>query len=367
MNVHFIESDHPEELNSSIWRVRKPAAALIRAGHTVTVGKFEEFIKIVNVEKIPEIAMADIVVIQRRIDLPVMSHALTIQDTMNIPVLLDLDDGYHVMSSSVVTYPYWKGKQFLDERTKKYIAMDYSGLDFLKASSGSISGISAPAPAICEYWSDYTKTYLLRNYIDTSFYQSFQIQPRANNTITIGWGGSGSHVDSFVNTEICSALVSIAKNNPKVRLLLAGSSQEVLRKFRPVADKIVYIPWGPFEQWPSTLRKIDIGIVPLYGPYDECRSWIKPLEYSLYGIPWVGSSNKMTKDFANASGLQCNLVKNRRLDWIDAIQSLVDSEPELHRDAVEWAESQDIFKNTDKILHLYEEVINDFRSSNNHV
>jgi hypothetical protein len=46
---------------------------------------------------------------------------------------------------------------------------------------------------------------------------------------------------------------------------------------------------GP-QEWPSAVARLGIGIAPLADTrFNACKSWLKPLEMSALGVPWVAS------------------------------------------------------------------------------
>ena len=48
--------------------------------------------------------------------------------------------------------------------------------------------------------------------------------------------------------------------------------------------------------WPRTVSMFDIGVAPLFGIYDQRRSWIKGIEYALGGVPWIGTEGEPYRD-----------------------------------------------------------------------
>lgn len=73
--------------------------------------------------------------------------------------------------------------------------------------------------------------------------------------------------------------------------------------FRVVADPTgtgaaFGLPYDPpglsapasLEAWPGEVARLGIGIAPLADTrFNACKSWLKPLEMSAVGVPWVGS------------------------------------------------------------------------------
>lgn len=99
----------------------------------------------------------------------------------------------------------------------------------------------------------------------------------------VGWGGNmRTHPGDM---EILADAVAHLPG----RFLVAGPANGVARelhlKVEPKATGHVSL-----SQWPASLAQIGIGIAPLApGPFNEAKSWLKPLEYSAVGVPWVAS------------------------------------------------------------------------------
>jgi len=125
--------------------------------------------------------------------------------------------------------------------------------------------------------------------------------------ITLGWGGSISHVDSFIYSGILEALGKIFDKYPQVRLKFCGHEGRLDYIFNQWGDKVVRQTGVKPEHWPYVVSTFDIGLAPLdmrpvaeemgHGrnpeqrkySYDERRSWLKGVEYLCAGVPWLGT------------------------------------------------------------------------------
>lgn len=83
------------------------------------------------------------------------------------------------------------------------------------------------------------------------------------------------------------------------------------------------------QAWPTALSKIGIGIAPLADTlFNSRKSWLKPLEMSAVGVPWVASPRaEYTRLHARGAGL---LVAKPK-DWYRTLRSLLD-EPARRQD-----------------------------------
>lgn len=304
---------------------------------------------------------SDIVIVQRVVVNDVLSNIIKTKLKYGKTVAVDLDDAYSKMPHMLRAYDFWfHGKVVVDGEDGKDIVkhLPIRPIEQLQWGVKLANAVTSPNRLILEDWKALTpNTYLVPNYIDANFYIPFRKKER-NGRLVIGWGGSGSHWLSWLETHIIPAIRRVLSERRDVEFLLAGAIYPIVEKIErklPQNSRVKWIDWSPISMWPSTLSQIDIGLMPLYGEYDERRSPLKIIEYDLMGIPWIGSRNGMTEEFAEHG----TLVNNRTNDWYEAIMQKIDQyslEKERMGDWSKWAEEQDIEKNVDKIMATYEEI-----------
>ena len=125
--------------------------------------------------------------------------------------------------------------------------------------------------------------------------------------IYLGWGGSISHVDSWIYSGAIEALDKIFEKHPNVRLKFCGHETRLDYIINRWGDKVVRQSGVKPEHWPFVVSTFDLGLAPLdmrpvpeemgHGKnpkqrkysYDERRSWLKGVEYLCAGVPWLGT------------------------------------------------------------------------------
>lgn len=141
-----------------------------------------------------------------------------------------------------------------------------------------------------------------------------------------------SHID---NTEIgWPATIWTHPNDPSV---VGGSIARLLReqpstKFRMIGDatgagRAFSLPEDPpFEmvpllEWPKKLTELGIGIAPLADTqFNASKSWLKPLEMSAVGVPWVASPRaEYTRLHKHGVGILAETHK----DWYRELKRLL--------------------------------------------
>jgi hypothetical protein len=76
------------------------------------------------------------------------------------------------------------------------------------------------------------------------------------------------------------------------------------------------------HEWPSALTKIGIGIAPLADTiFNSRKSWLKPIEMSACGVPWVASPRV---EYRRLHDLGAGVLADKPKDWYRALRLLLD-------------------------------------------
>lgn len=346
-NVVYLYADTKEEWNCAEWRCKIPADAINQSGKaTAKLISLADFVE-GNVRE--EIESASIVIVQRNL----FSHATTEMMRYRFngtPFILDVDDAYNLMPPSVISYPFWKGKQGI--RDGKSVNLSFDPIQDLQTNSKLVNAISAPSEILLNDWKEFNDTVLIRNYPRISGYvTAYNDLVPPPNLVSIGWGGSMSHLDSFTNSNVLPAIRKIVERYKTVEVLIAGGDKRIPAALKLPGAKL--ISWTNFETWPSILRSFTVGIAPLSGAYDKRRSWIKVLDYMLMGIPWVASRQGPYDDLEKYG----TLVDNKNTSWQEAIEmNLFSPDKAKIKEAREFALAQSIDLRVDEILESYKSI-----------
>ena len=114
------------------------------------------------------------------------------------------------------------------------------------------------------------------------------------------------------------------------------------------------------SQWPQIVKTFDIGIAPLFGPYDQRRSWIKTLEYGLAGVPWVATTGEPYKDHAQLG----RLITNSAAAWEKQIEDIISNllfEQTMADKRIELYQQWFIDNQIDTYGNVFSSIINDYK------
>jgi glycosyltransferase involved in cell wall biosynthesis len=81
----------------------------------------------------------------------------------------------------------------------------------------------------------------------------------------------------------------------------------------------------PFAQYMASIAQFGIGIAPLaMTSFNQAKSWLKPLEYSAVGVPWVGSP---TEDYQRLHLQGCGVLADVPRMWEKLLRRLTKDGP----------------------------------------
>ena len=190
--------------------------------------------------------------------------------------------------------------------------------------------ITVTTPKLAEYYKGSAKTVkILPNCVDFKLYDDNVNNARIenkDNQIRLLWMGSATHQEDF---RIIEDVVTKLIEKYNIKFVVYGQLPEnmIMDKFSP--QNIEYHGFTPFNFYYQSLHRINatIGIAPLVDiRFNEFKSQLKVLEYGMMGLPVVASDIYPYK-LVIENGTNGLLVKNKYVDWYEAIESLIlDSE-----------------------------------------
>jgi len=260
------------------------------------------------------VMLADVIIFQRNMVDETAFDAMEYFQGMGKPVVIDLDDAYHILPWSNPAHKFWHEH----EEGKALLLLE----EGLKRSNGLIT----PNRLLLYDWKHVAKGYYLPNYANHKFWpedlptrDEMKTKLGFQDRIVFGWGGSVSHYDSWWGSGIREAAIRVTNRHPELLWVICGNDSRIF-------DQLPLSSTNKFQQqgvdpsiWPTIIRSFDVGLAPLFGPYDQRRSWIKGLEYLLAGVPWIGT---VGEPYADLQGLGV-LIRNGIEEWEDGLENII--------------------------------------------
>ncbi len=345
---------------TSRWRDLIPANAINKAAENGTrLGWSTKLVHISGFVDITSPAIQDIIftceviTIQRNIFSEPVFDAIQYWRGLGKTVIADLDDAYQLLGITNPAFHFWK------ENSGK---IDPPPLKQLEHGLSLCDALTAPNRLLLQDWSHVVKGYYLQNFARNEDWENLKsraemkAQLGLQDKIVIGWGGSISHYDTWWGSGIREAATHICRHYPNVVWMICGNDSRIYEQLPIHKDNKFYQPGVDAEQWPQIVKTFDIGVAPLFGIYDQRRSWIKTLEYGLSGTPWVATEGEPYRDHASLGKLLINSPER----WEYAIEETIVNlakEQALAEQRVELYKSWCIDSQLDTYERIFNEII----------
>lgn len=210
-----------------------------------------------------------------------MAEAVPIIRSKGAAVVIDVDDdlgSIHPRNPAYNAYhPRSEGTR--DPRTREVNRHSWRNLQM---ACREATLVTVSTPALLQRYAAHGRGHVLFNYLPDTYYGV----PHEDSAV-VGWPASlHSHPDD-----------PAAVGGAVARLVAAGTA------FRVTGDPIGVgaafgLPEDPsgasgkinVGEWPAAVAELGVGIAPLADTrFNACKSWLKPLEMSALGVPWVAS------------------------------------------------------------------------------
>jgi hypothetical protein len=260
----------------------------------------------------------DVFVFQRVCERPVV-ELLGLLRAAGKATVVDIDD---YLSAIHPTNPAW-----LALHPRNAENHDGSGRDvsfrYLHDAARIASLVTVTTPALIPRYAPHGRVAVLPNFLPDHYY-GLDHDP---DLATLGWPASYfSHPDDPAVTR--GAIGRLVADG--YRFVLVGDPEGAGRAFSLPTDPPTVGP-ADLLQYPGVIaREIGVGIAPLASTaFGIAKSWLKPLELSALGVPWVGSA---TPEYRRLHQLGAGvLVRDKGKDWYRACKRLL-TDPVARRD-----------------------------------
>jgi len=283
--------------------MRWPGECLAAAGHDVeVVGAQDRRVRVImegNVVK-DVLVDADVVVLQR-VTHAYMAQAVGVMRAKGITVIVDVDDD---LSSIHPSNPAWAAHR------------PGAGLHSwhnLALACRNASLVTVSTPALLDVYARHGRGHVLPNYLPDMYYGL----PRTDSD-AIGWPAS-FHSHPNDPGPVGGAIARLVDEGAEFEM--RGDATGAGRAFGLAEDP----PGGgvPIDEWPAAVAGIGVGIAPLADTrFNAAKSWLKPLEMSACGVPWVASPRA---EYRRLHEMGAGVLADRPRVWYREVKRLRES------------------------------------------
>ncbi len=359
--IQFYSDNGAAEWNVSQWRSLSPANAVNAAHergetpHQMQLFFLPSALNWRHPEVQRKVGFGDVLVFQRNAIAPEVWEAMDYWRALGKAVVVDVDDHYPMIPPSNPAFAPW---------IRNTHGANPAPVDAFTEGLKHADGLLSPSKVILQDWSSVVRGYYQPNLCTREWYAGLDqrpigapdvtldygedkklkaaLKPGTAGQIILGWGGSISHVDSWLYSGLMDALDRLFGEWPQLRLKFCGGEDRLDPFFERWGERVVRQAGVGHPDWPVVVSSFDIGLAPLdlrplepwlpgspVASYDERRSWLKGIEYLCAGVPWVGSRSLTYDDLARHG----SLVENTPDAWHRALTYLIRNLAEAKREA----------------------------------
>lgn len=270
------------------YRVIWPAQALRRQGHDVTavppkdrtleLRVSRDTDQVIGLNRDPSQEM-DVLVLQR-VTHPHVAQAVRFYREAGVAVVVDMDDDLNAIHPSNPAFAMMHPRQAAGPRQGQRRAHSWK---YLAQACADATLVTVSTPALLSVYAPGGHGRVVPNYLPPMY--SYLLHQDSE---TIGWPASlHSHPDDPSVTG--GALARLVSEG--ARFVVGGNPAGAGRAFG-LPGSLDPEGMGDVEigNWGAAVARLGIGISPLADTrFNRSKSWLKPLEMSAAGVPWVGS------------------------------------------------------------------------------
>jgi len=257
---------------------------------------------------------ADVVVLQR-VTHRYLAQVVSVIRAKGVAVVVDVDDD---LSSVHPSNPAWRDLHPNRERFVKTAGGHPHSWHHLAQACRDATLVTATTPALARRYAAHGRCVVLPNYLAEHYYGL----PHVDST-TVGWPASlASHPDD--PSAVGNALARLVDEG--VSFWVASAAAGVARAFGIADDERVGRLDAAVDllDWPHAISQVGVGIAPLADTkFNQCKSWLKPLELAAVGVPWVASDRV---EYRRLHKLGCGLLVDKPKHWYTVLRRLIDDE-----------------------------------------
>jgi len=263
----------------------------------------------------------DVIVFQR-VTHRFLAQAIPFIREQGVAVVIDIDDDLTAIHPSNPAYEALHPKNEYRRQGGRREPARHSW-HHLTSACREATLVTCSTPALAQRYGGQKPGRVIFNYLPDFFYS---VGDQHQDSDLLGWPAAlASHPDdpSATGGSIARLITEGA------RFHVVADKTGVAEAFGAPGAAITGIEGVNVFDWPHEVTKLGVGIAPLADTkFNAAKSWLKPLEMSALGVPWVSSPRV---EYERIHRMGAGLVAERSRVWHRELRRLLDS-PELRAD-----------------------------------
>lgn len=318
MRVQVLAAD---EAGCGHIRLIWPGEELARQGHDVTMvlPKDRDVRMTVQDETVLDVVeppggWPDVMVFQR-LTHPWMAQAVPLLRSKGVAVVVDVDDDLSCIHPRNPAFEalHPRNARNFDPRGQ---VRPHSWAN-LAAACRDATLVTVSTPALLDVYAAHGRGRVLPNVLPAHYDAAVH-----TDSDVIGWPAAlASHPD---DPSAVGGAVARLVNDDSAVFRVVGPSTGTGAAFGLRRDAVGITADVPVTQWAQAVAELGIGIAPLADTrFNAAKSWLKPLEMSAVGVPWVGSPRA---EYRRLHALGAGVLADRPRTWYRELARLRASE-----------------------------------------
>lgn len=262
--------------------------------------------RLLKVHKPPD---ADVFVVQRPLGAGVADLLEKLRDT-NVATVVELDDDFTSIHPQNISF--WAVHPGAHpRRSVKHILRACEAADLVTVST----------PALQKAYSKHITTpiVVIPNFVPSWYLTTEKagLDQRPEGLL-LGWSGSLETHPTDLQA-VGGAVSQILREYHHVHLTIVGTAKGVHRAFGIAGSTpIMKTGWIPLKQYPSVMKELDVGMVPLeMSTFNQGKSYLKGLEWASLGVPFVATPTEQYK------WLKAGVLAHNPREWRNRLRMLI--------------------------------------------
>ena len=251
-----------------------------------------------------------------------MAESVPLLRAKGVAVVVDVDDDLSCVHPRNPAYesmhPRFAGR--VDPRTRQIHRHSWL---HLAAACRDATLVTVSTPALLERYARHGRGHVIYNHLPDMYYDV----PHTDSTV-LGWPAAlASHPDD--PSAVGGAVARLVSEGAGFRVV--GDPVGVGAAFGLTRDPDGRHGIDP-AGWPAAVAELGIGLAPLADTaFNRAKSWLKPLEMSALGVPWVASPRA---EYARLHAMGAGVLADTPRRWYRELRRLMDNES-LRRERAE--------------------------------
>jgi hypothetical protein len=241
-----------------------------------------------------------------------IASAVAVLREKGVATVVDIDDDLTCIHPAnpawAGMHPQHVGKRMSDGQINRH------SWHYLTEACKAASLVTVSTPALLKTYAPHGRGIVLANYLPDPYYDV----PHTDSD-QLGWPASlHSHPDD--PSAVGGAVSRLVREG--VDFSVVGDPTGTGTAFGLDSD----VSGSPahISDWPARVAELGVGIAPLADTkFNAAKSWLKPLEMSALGVPWVASPRA---EYVRLNGLGAGVLAESPRHWYREMKRLIESE-----------------------------------------